>query len=741
MPDARPLTARPEPAERARTLAYLFFGGSTLGLAAIALFPLPPGTDVPGTLVTIGISLAVGLGLLIGANRLPPWVTPAALGVGTAVISLDIYFAGEIRTNDEMFYLWVAFYASYFLSMRVAVGEIILIGVGYALAVALRHEPDSSTRWLITMGTLALAATLTARLVKQLERSVQSSRRREDALRHAEARFRSAFDDAAIGMALVDLDGRWMRVNDALARLTGYAVDELVGMGFRDLTPDDELPSDLQALQELAAGRLNVHHAEKRYRRADGGIVWISLSVSLVRDPDGRPLHLISQMQDITDRKAAERELAERALHDPLTGLPNRLLFLDRVQVALARIERRAAPVAVLFIDLDRFKLVNDSLGHSIGDRMLIEVAERLHGALRPNDTVSRFGGDEFTILCENIDERGAKAVAERISESLSEPFLIDGRELFASASLGVSISRDHHVQAEAMLRDSDAAMYRAKEQGGSRFVIFDGGMRYRATERLELENDLRRAIERNELRVHYQPLVEFDSGHIFGVEALVRWEHPRRGLLPPGQFISVAEDSGLIVPLGEWVMLEACRQARAWRDAGRDLLMTINLSPRQLVDPQLADVVRMIIDQSGVTASEVCLEITETAAVDAGMARLVELKALGVKLALDDFGTGFSSLNQIRRLPPVDILKIDRSFIEELGHRLADTAIVAAMIGMARALEVTVIAEGIEHDSQVDALKGLGCERGQGYYFAHPAEPQAIDELLGSAVLGELRV
>jgi diguanylate cyclase (GGDEF)-like protein/PAS domain S-box-containing protein len=741
MPDARLLTARPEPAERARTLAFLFFGGSALGVAAVALFPLPPGTDVPGTLLTIGISLAVGLSLFLGANRLPSWVTPAALGVGTMVISLDIYFAGEIRTNDEMFYLWVAFYASYFLPMRVAVGEIILVGVAYGLAVALRHEPDGSTRWLITMGTLALAATLTLRLVRQLERSVQSSRRREDALRHAEARFRSAFDDAAIGMALVDLDGRWMRVNDALARLTGYAVDELVGMGFRDLTPDDHLPSDLQALQELASGRLNVYHAEKRYRRADGGIVWISLSVSLVRDPDGRPVHLISQMQDITDRKAAERELAERALHDPLTGLPNRLLFLDRVQVALARIERTAAPVAVFFIDLDRFKLVNDSLGHSIGDRMLIEVAERLYGALRPNDTVSRFGGDEFTILCENIDERGAKAVAERISESLSEPFLIDGRELFASASLGVSISRDHQLHAEAMLRDSDAAMYRAKEQGRSRFVIFDGGMRYRATERLELENDLRRAIERNELRLHYQPLVELDSGHIFGVEALVRWEHPRRGLLPPGQFITVAEDSGLIVPLGEWVMLEACRQARAWHDAGRDLLMSINLSPRQLADPRLADVVRLIIDQSGVAASEVCLEITETAAVDAGMARLVELKALGVKLALDDFGTGFSSLNQIRRLPPVDILKIDRSFIEELGNRPADTAIVAAMIGMARALEVTVIAEGIEHDSQVDALKELGCERGQGFYFAHPAEPTAVDELVGSAALGELRV
>lgn len=741
MQTARLSAARPGPRERARTLSYLFLGGAILGLAAVAFFPLPPGTDIAGTLTTIGITLAVGLILILGASALPRWSIPVALAIGTVVISLDIYFAGEIRTNDEMFYLWVAFYGFYFLRKKVAIAELFLLGACYAAALSLRQEPDGSTRWVITMGTLSMAGILTARLVGQLERWVERSRQREEALGRAEARFRSAFDDAAIGMALVDLQGRWLQVNDALAQLTGYPVEQLVGMSFRELTPDDEVHNDEQALEDLVAGRRNVYVAEKRYRRADGGIVWISLSVSLVGDPEGNPLHLISQMQDITDRKAAERELADRALHDPLTGLPNRLLFLDRVQVAISHIERTSKPLAVFFIDLDRFKLVNDSLGHSIGDRMLVEVAWRLQRALRPNDTVSRFGGDEFTLLCENIDERAAKSVAERIARSLMEPFVIEGRELFATASIGASVCRDHRVEAEAMLRDADVAMYRAKEQGRSHFVIFDGGMRSRATERLDLENDLRRALDREELRLFYQPLVELDSGRIFGVEALVRWQHPRRGLLAPGQFIALAEESGLIVRLGQWVMREACEQARRWNDAGHDLIMSINLSPRQLADPQLPTVVSHVLGSTGVRPEQICLEITESATVDTGIGPLVELKTLGVSLALDDFGTGFSSLNQIRRLPPVDTLKIDRSFIEDLGRAPADVAIVAAVIGMARALDLAVIAEGIEDEAQVRALRELGCERGQGFYFARPAEPAAIERLLGAAALGELRI
>jgi diguanylate cyclase (GGDEF)-like protein/PAS domain S-box-containing protein len=734
MPDSRFSPARPLPSDRARILSFLFFGGALLGLAAIVLLPLPPGTDIPGTLVTIGLALASGLILFFGAGRLPSWATTVALAVGTVVVSLDIYFAGDIRTNDEMFYLWVAFYAFYFLPARVAVGELVLVGVGYAMAIALRHEPDASTRWVITLGTLALAGTLTARVVGELERWARHSRNRERALRQAEERFRSAFEDAAIGMALVDLSGRWLRVNNAFSRLTGYSASELVGKRFAQLSIAEELPTDLEALGQLAAGERSVYQTEKRYHRRDGGVAWVALSVSLVRDDDGKPLSLISQMQDITDRKAAEHELAERALHDPLTGLPNRLLFLDRVAMALARIEQAPAPVAVFFIDLDRFKLVNDSLGHAVGDEMLIDVAQRLKRALRPSDTVSRFGGDEFTILCENTGEDAASDVAEGINVSVSEPFALGGRELYVSASVGVSICRDPRVDAEAMLRDADAAMYRAKEHGRSQFVVFDGAMRLRATQRLEVENDLRRALDRDELRLHYQPLVELGTGEIGGVEALLRWEHPQRGLLEPDAFIPVAEECGLIGAIGEWTIGEACRQATTWQREGHAVGMSINLSPVQLADPGLAETVAVAIDRSGVAAERLCFEISEKAAVDAGLAPLGALKELGVSLALDDFGTGFSSLNQIRRLPPVDILKIDRSFIVELGQRRADGAIVAAIISVARALKLVVIAEGITRELQVRELQALGCERGQGFYFARPSEPGVITALLRAA-------
>src|SRR5579884_1021120 len=510
MVEADPIAAGPAPAERARTLAYLYLAGGGIGLGTLLLFPQPPGTNIAGSYLVAAMALSAGLTLWLGARRLPSWGIPLGIAAGIAIISLDIYYAGDIRTNDEMYYLWVSFYS---LPRRMAWFELGLVGLGYGIAIGLRGEPDATARWVVTIGTLAFAGILTARLVKQLAAWVDRSHRREVALRNAEERFRSAFDDAAIGMALTSLEGRWLRVNDALARLLGYRAAALVGKSFRDVTPPQHVDTDEHALAELAAGQASVYNSEKPYQRADGEIVWVALSVSLVRDDDGRPLHLISQMQDITARKAAERELAQRALHDPLTGLPNRLLFLDRVQVALARIEHAQVPVAVFFIDLDHFKVVNDSLGHAIGDRMLTEVAARLTGALRPNDTVSRFGGDEFTILCENIDEEAAKRVAQRISSSLAEPFLIGGRELFASASLGVSITRDPKASADAMLRDADAAMYRAKERGRSNFAIFDGAMRSQVTDRLELENDLRRAIGRDELQLLYQPLVRLRSG------------------------------------------------------------------------------------------------------------------------------------------------------------------------------------------------------------------------------------
>jgi diguanylate cyclase (GGDEF)-like protein/PAS domain S-box-containing protein len=730
--------ARPAPRERARALSYLFLGGGALGTLALTLFPIPPGTDSGGELVTIAISLSAGLVLFLAADRLPDWAAVAGLGLGAVVVSLDIYFAGEIRTNDEMFYVLVSFYAFYYLPRRQAAIQLTFVGALYAATLILKSEPEGSTRWLITIGTLAACGALTARLVSQLERRAAQSRARGEALRQAEEQFRSAFENAAIGMALTSLDGRWIRVNEALARLTGYSVAELTGMGFRELTPEEEVVEDINALERLASGELSVYQAEKRYRRSDGGIVWVLLSTSLVRDSDGRPLHLISQMQDVTDRKAVERELADRALHDPLTGLPNRLLFLDRVGVAIARIERSRAPAAVFFIDLDRFKLVNDSLGHSVGDQMLIDVARRLRGAMRPEDTVSRFGGDEFTILAENIDEHAAELVAERIGRSLSKPFTIDGRELYANASIGVSICRDHRARPDEMLRDSDSAMYRAKEHGGSSCVIFEGGMRSLARARLQLENDLRRAIERDQLHLVYQPLVELDTGRMFGVEALARWDHPDLGPMSPAEFIPVAEESGLIVRLGECILDAACRQAREWQDAGFKLKVAVNISPRQLAESNLAAMVMETVSRWGVDPSGLCLEIIESAALSAGIAPLEDLKAIGVGLAIDDFGTGFSSLDQIRRLPPVDTLKIDRSFVEDLGRRPAANAIIGAVIGMAKALDLEAVAEGIETREQLEALQALGCKRGQGFYFARPRSATEIVRMLGAPSLRE---
>jgi diguanylate cyclase (GGDEF)-like protein/PAS domain S-box-containing protein len=730
----------PNRAQRAyRALAFLYVSGPTLAVATLLLLPHPRDTDVAGTLVLAGIAFIAGVVLYLGAARLPDWGVAIALTVGSAVVSCYIYLAGAIGIGNEMFYVFPALYAVYFFPRRLALAELALIGVGYGVVLAVSSKPDPTARWLLVMGTLLVVGVLLSGLVAQLGRWIERSAQREDELGQAEERFRSAFDNASIGMALVGLDGRWLRVNQALAGITGYSSDELVGMSFRELTPPEDVGVDLSALAALAAGTRSAYHAEKRYIRADGEGVWVALSVSVVRDRDGEPMHLISQMQDITARRAAEHELAERALHDPLTKLPNRLLFGDRVEVALARIQRSGSSLAVFFIDLDRFKLINDSLGHAVGDRMLVEVSARLRSVVRPSDTVARFGGDEFAVLCENTDEQAATLVAERILSRLGEPMVIDGRELFMNASIGIAVSRDHRVKAEGMLRDSDAAMYRAKEQGRSRFALFDGGMRLRATERLELEGDLRHALERDELFLVYQPDVELATGGLHGVEALVRWRHPRRGLMAPIQFIPVAEESGLIVPLGEWVIAAACRQARVWEDAGLALSMSINISPRQLSDPQLAEVLDTALAVTGADPSRLCLEITESAAVDTGVPALAALRASGVRLALDDFGAGFSSLHQIHRLPPVDALKIDRSFVEELGRRPADVAIVAAIVGMARALQMVTVAEGIQDAEQVRVLRELGCDRGQGYYFSRPVDPAAITEMARSAKLGEL--
>jgi diguanylate cyclase (GGDEF)-like protein len=432
-----------------------------------------------------------------------------------------------------------------------------------------------------------------------------------------------------------------------------------------------------------------------------------------------------------------QEELVHRVLHDPLTDLPNRTLFLDRLELALARLRRHRASIAVLFIDLDNFKVVNDSLGHGAGDELLVALARRLCEAMRPSDTIARFGGDEFVLLCEDIVEaRDAMVVGQRIVDATTHPFQLAGREMFVTASVGVALALDGDATPETLLRDADAAMYRAKERGPGRVELFDQALRTRILERLELEHGLRRAVKRGELRLYYQPEVTLADNRVTGVEALVRWDHPERGLLEPAQFVGIAEETGLIVEIGNWVIEEACRQAAEWRGRGWDLEMGVNVSARQLMQPDIVEVVRGALERNGLPPSGLCLEITESSVMrdpEAVLATLTLIKELGVKVALDDFGVGFSSLAQLKELLPLHALKVDRSFISGLGDDARNSAIVAAVVVMANTLGVTAIAEGVETEIQVSEARALGCDVSQGYFFTEPRPADVISELLGA--------
>ncbi len=433
------------------------------------------------------------------------------------------------------------------------------------------------------------------------------------------------------------------------------------------------------------------------------------------------------------------RELAHQAFHDSLTGLPNRVLLLDRLEHALARATRHRNRNAVLFLDLDGFKVVNDSLGHHVGDQLLVAVAERLRVYSRPGDTVARLGGDEFAFLLEDIaDQSDAVRVAERITDALRASFAVSGREVHATASVGIVISGAGGDDPARLLRDADVAMYRAKAKGKARYEVFDARMGADALRRLEAEADLRQAIERREFRVYYQPRVEIVSGHIVGMEALVRWDHPRRGLLSPAEFIPLAEETGLILPIGRRVLAEACGQARAWRDrypGDPRLLMSVNLSVRQFQHPDLVEEITQVLRETGLAAGSLKLEITESVLMEDAAANTImlrRLEALGVRLEIDDFGTGYSSLGYLKRFP-VDVLKIDRSFVAGLGRDPEDTAIVQAMISLAHTLGLAVTAEGVETTDQLACLRDMGCELGQGYLFSEPLPSAAVGALLDS--------
>ena len=553
------------------------------------------------------------------------------------------------------------------------------------------------------------------------------------AMRESDVRFRSAFEDAPSGMAIVALDGTIQRVNARLCSAVGRAEDDLMGRRLDDLTP--------AADRDGAAWPGSPGSAiERRFARADGTVGWGLWQHSLVRDDDGGPAYWISHVLDISARKGVERQLDYQAHHDPLTGLPNRARFLDELHELLAE---HGNDVAVLFVDLDDFKLINDTLGHDAGDELLEVIAERMRRVLRPQDVIARFGGDEFAVAVATGGEQAARRIADRLAGALRSPVDLGGRQRFVTASFGVRGAAVTGGDAAALLRDADAAMYRAKELGKARCEVFDASMRERAMERLDLEADLRGALERDELYVLYQPQVELDGGRIVGAEALVRWEHPERGLITPLQFIPIAEQTGLIVPIGAFVLREACAQAAAWaREQERDVGMCVNVSPRQLADDGFAATVEETLAATGLAPGQLCLEVTESAVMAdpaAATAALERLKATGVRLAIDDFGIGYSSLSQLKTLLPVDTIKIDKSFVDGVTTDGEDRAIVDAVLRLASGLGLAAIAEGVETGEQVDALLGLGCSLSQGFHFARPQTAADVARLFELDALGEL--
>jgi diguanylate cyclase (GGDEF)-like protein/PAS domain S-box-containing protein len=573
--------------------------------------------------------------------------------------------------------------------------------------------------------------------VAQLSHHIAEQERTARALKESEEQFRKAFDHAA-GMALVSTEGQWLQVNQSLCRMLGYGEADLLALSFQKLTHPDDLGHDLTEMYQLVEGKLSTSQSEKRYTHREGRDLWVLQSVSLVRDAEGKPQHFIFQIQDITERKQAEEKIHHAAFHDALTGLPNRILLSDRLSVAVERAKRhRDYQFAVLFIDLDRFKIVNDSLGHQYGDLLLIQVSQRLRHSVRAVDTVARLGGDEFAVLLDGIEGvENAAPTAERIQQHLTMPFDLDGQEVFISGSIGIAFSTAGYDKPEDILRDSDTAMYRAKANGKARHEVFDQAMHTRAMELLQLENDLRHAIERREMCVFYQPITEVATGRFSGFEALVRWRHPQRGLVSPADFIPLAEETGLIIPLGLEVLRQACRQTAQWQreyPSAKPYTISVNLSPKQLKQPDLVEQVRDILDETGLAPHCLRLEITESLVMEnAEFAAQVmrRLKNTGIQLSLDDFGTGYSSLSHLHRFP-FDILKIDRSFVMRLGEDRGSEKIVKTILMLASELEMAAVAEGVETEEQAARLGALNCTYGQGYLYSKPLPAEAIEPLL----------
>jgi diguanylate cyclase (GGDEF)-like protein/PAS domain S-box-containing protein len=557
-------------------------------------------------------------------------------------------------------------------------------------------------------------------------------------LRHAPkdavASLEKAVENLPIGVTISDLDGRIVYTNPAEARSHGYTVEELIGREARILVTH----ADKQPLKSVPVKDLKPWKRERMSLRKDGTTFPAQLFSDVIISPAGAPVGVVTTSEDISDRKRIEEDLRKSAFYDALTGLPNRSLFVDRLGRALERARRRRDYVfAVLFLDLDRFKLVNDSFGHPMGDRLLVETARKLESVIRPSDTVSRLGGDEFAILAEDIrDTADAVAIAERAQRTLAEPIELLGQELFSTASIGIALGGPNYEDPGDLLRDADTAMYNAKAQGKARFEIFDEHMQVKAQEVKRLDSDLRRALERSEFFLVYQPVASVKTGAIVGAEALLRWRHPTRGELLPEEFVVLAEEIGLIQPIGDWALRNACQAARSWSLAGHDAFVAVNLSARQFRHADLVSRIGRALKEAGLDPSRLELELTESAVmenVEESIAMLTEIRDTGVRLGLDDFGTGYSSLSHLKHLP-LETLKIDRTFVRQVPDDRRDAAIAASVIALAHSLGLKVVAEGVESREQLSFLRAQGCDLVQGTLVGRPAVDVDFERDLGAA-------
>ncbi|MFI9657107.1 hypothetical protein PA6761_01840 [Pseudomonas aeruginosa] len=542
---------------------------------------------------------------------------------------------------------------------------------------------------------------------------------------------------------VTDPAGYIVQVNDSFSRLTGYSPADVLDQQPRLLTADrqeaNQLKHVLASLQHSGSWE-----GEILQKRKTGELYPSWVGITAVRDEEGDLVSFVCFFSDISERKASERRIHRLAYYDALTHLPNRTLFQDRLHTALQQAERNGQWVVLMFLDLDRFKPINDSLGHAAGDRMLQEVATRLSACVSQDDTVARMGGDEFTLLLPSQGDREialkrAIQVAELILGRLARPFTLEGREFFVTASIGVALSPQDGAELSLLMKNADTAMYHAKEMGKNNFQFYQAEMNARALERLELESDLRRALELGEFVLHYQPQFTGDGRRLTGAEALLRWQHPRRGLVPPSEFIPVLEEIGLVAQVGDWLLAEACKQLRSWHKAKvRVPKVSVNLSARQFADGQLGERIAAILYETGIPPACLELELTESilmSDVAEAMQILSGLKRLGLAIAVDDFGTGYSSLNYLKQFP-IDVLKIDRSFVDGLPHGEQDAQIARAIIAMAHSLNLMVIAEGVESQAQLDFLREHGCDEVQGYLFGRPMPAEQFGMLYASDVL-----